>query len=204
MLDQDLLDEPIVSFYFSDNSNEGNESEAVFGGVNNAHFTGDLVKINVRRKAYWEVDLETIDFGEDTHTLENTGAVLDTGSSLISLPSDLAELLNYEIGAKRSRTGHWTVECDKRDSFPDLTFTLAGHKFSIGPYDYILEVSGSCISSFTGVGKSFRYICWLYSDVAPLDFSGPGSLVHLGVPFLRRWYSVYDLGDNSVGLAKAK
>lgn len=31
-----------------------------------------------------------------------------------------------------------------------MSFTLTGYNFTIGPYDYILEVQGSCISSFFG------------------------------------------------------
>lgn len=106
----------------------------------------------------------------------------------IALPTTLAELLNKEIGAKKGWNGQFTVECAKRDSLPDLTFTLTGHKFTIGPYDYILEVQGTCISAIMG-----------------MDFPEPvGPLAILGDAFLRRWYSVYDLGDNTVGLAKAK
>ena len=40
-----------------------------------------------------------------------------------------------------------------------------------------------------------------YSDV---DLGGFGELVLLGTPFLRRWYSVYNLGTNSVGLAQSQ
>ena len=37
------------------------------------------------------------------------------------------------------------------------------------------------------------------------DFPEPvGPLAILGDAFLRKWYSVYDLGSNSVGLALAK
>jgi len=188
MLDQGLLDEPVFSFYLSDTNDESSESEAMFGGVNKDHYTGKLTKIPLRRKAYWEVDLDAITFGDDTAEMDDTGVILDTGTSLIALPSTMAELLNKEIGAKKSYNGQYTVECDKRDSLPDLTFTLTGHNFTIGPYDYILEVQGSCISSFMG-----------------MDFPEPvGPLAILGDAFLRKWYSVYDLGTNSVGLAKAK
>lgn len=62
----------------------------------------------------------------------------------------LIKYRNEEIGAKKGYGGQWTVECDKRDGLPDLTFTLSGHNFTIGPYDYILEVQGSCISSIFG------------------------------------------------------
>jgi saccharopepsin len=64
----------------------------------------------------------------------------------------MAELLNTEIGAKKSWNGQYTVECEKRDSLPDMTFTLTGQNFTISPYDYILEVQGSCISALMGMG----------------------------------------------------
>jgi len=188
MLNQKLLDEPVFGFYLGDSSKEGDESEATFGGVDENHYIGELAKIPLRRKAYWEVNLDAITFGKDSAELDNTGVILDTGTSLIALPSTLAELLNKEIGAKKSFNGQYTVECEKRDSLPDLTFTLTGHNFTIGPYDYILEVQGSCISSFMG-----------------MDFPEPvGPLAILGDAFLRRWYSMYDLGNNAVGLAKSK
>ncbi|RQM07595.1 hypothetical protein DH86_00002051 [Scytalidium sp. 3C] len=152
MIEQDLLDEPVFAFYLGNTENgEQDESEAVFGGVDKSHYTGDITTIPLRRKAYWEVDLDAITFGADTAELEDTGVILDTGTSLIALPSTMAELLNKEIGAKKGFNGQYTVECNKRDSLPDLTFTLSGYNFTITPYDYILEVQGSCISSFMGM-----------------------------------------------------
>jgi saccharopepsin len=92
------------------------------------------------------------------------------------------------MGATKSYNGQYTVDCDKRDSLPDMAFTLSGYNFSITAYDYVLEIQGSCISAFMG-----------------MDFPEPtGPLAILGDAFLRKWYSVYDLGSNSVGLAKAK
>ena len=69
-----------------------------------------------------------------------------------------------------------------------MSFVLSGHNFTITPYDYTLEVSGNCISAFMG-----------------LDFPEPvGPLAILGDAFLRKWYSVYDLGKGTVGLAQSK
>lgn len=185
MINQKLIDEPVFAFYLG---NTDKESEVVFGGIDKDHYKGKLIKLPVRRKAYWEVEFQSITFGDATAKLENMGAILDTGTSLIALPTTLADLLNKEIGAKKGFNGQYSVECSKRDSLPNLTFTLSGHDFSIGPYDYILEVSGSCISAFMG-----------------MDFPEPvGPLAILGDAFLRRWYSVYDLGTNSVALAESK
>jgi saccharopepsin len=36
-----------------------------------------------------------------------------------------------------------------------------------------------------------------------MDFPG-GPLAILGDAFLRKWYSIYDLGANTIGLAKSK
>lgn len=183
-----LIDEPVFAFYLADKDDEANGSEITIGGIDESRYTGDLVTLPVRRKAYWEVALDGIKFGEDKVELDNTGAILDTGTSLIALPSSFAELLNKEIGAKKSWNGQYTVECDKRANLPDLTFTLNGHDFAITAYDYILEVSGSCVSAFMG-----------------MDFPEPvGQLVILGDAFLRKYYSIYDLGSHTVSLGAAK
>lgn len=186
MVNQGLIDDAVFAFYLSDADSDN--SEVVFGGIDKSHYTGKITEIPLRRKAYWEVDLDSISFGSETAELESTGVILDTGTSLIALPTDLAELLNKEIGAKKSYNGQYTVDCSVRDTLPDVSFKLAGHDFAIGPYDYILEVQGSCISTFMG-----------------MDFPAPvGPLAILGDAFLRRYYSIYDLGKGTVGLAKAK
>ncbi|KAJ6021358.1 hypothetical protein N7540_006862 [Penicillium herquei] len=188
MINQGLLDEPVFAFYLGDSTKEGDNSEVTFGGVDESHYEGKLTTIPLRRKAYWEVELNAIALGSEVAELDNTGVILDTGTSLIALPSTMAELLNKEIGATKGFTGQYSVECEKRDSLPDLTFTLSGHDFTITPYDYILEVQGSCISTFIG-----------------MDLPEPvGPLAILGDAFLRKYYSVYDLGKGTVGLAKAK
>lgn len=186
MVNQKLLDEPVFAFYLG--GSEEDESEAVFGGIDKDHYTGEIEYIPLRRKAYWEVDLDAIIFGDESAELESTGAILDTGTSLNVLPSSLADMLNAEIGAKKGWNGQYTVDCAARDSLPDITFNLAGSNYSLPATDYILEVSGSCISTFQG-----------------MDFPEPvGPLVILGDAFLRRYYSVYDLGKNAVGLARSK
>ncbi|RYP32628.1 hypothetical protein DL767_005133 [Monosporascus sp. MG133] len=187
MVNQKKIDDAVFAFYLSGESG-GDDSEVTFGGVDKDHYTGKITEIPLRRKAYWEVDFDSISFGNETAELDNTGIILDTGTSLIALPSDLAELLNKEIGAKKSYNGQYTIECSARDKLPDVTFTLSGYDFAISSYDYILEVQGSCISTFMG-----------------MDFPAPvGPLAILGDAFLRKWYSIYDLGKGTVGLAKAK
>lgn len=188
-INQGLLDTAQFAFALGDTSKDENDGGvATFGGYDTTAFTGDIKWLPVRRKAYWEVSFEGIGLGDEFAELHNTGAAIDTGTSLITLPSSLAEIINLKIGATKSWSGQYQVECDTRDSLPDLTLNFAGYNFTLTAYDYTLEVSGSCISAFT-----------------PMDFPEPiGDLAIVGDAFLRRYYLIYDLKKNAVGLAKAK
>lgn len=93
MIHQGLLDEPVFAFYLGDANKDGDSSVATFGGIDKDHYEGELIKIPLRRKAYWEVDLDAIALGDEVAELENTGVILDTGTSLIALPSNLAEMM---------------------------------------------------------------------------------------------------------------
>lgn len=187
MIDQGLLDEPVFAFYLGSSDEEG--GEAVFGGVDSNHYTGKITYAPVRRKGYWETELNKITLGKDEMELENTGAAIDTGTSLIALPTDISEIINKEIGATKGWQGSYTVDCAKIPSMPDLTFTIDNKDYTLTAKDYILQTSeSSCLSAFTG-----------------LDIPPPmGPIWIVGDVFLRKYYTIYDLGRNAVGFAKSK
>jgi len=183
MINQKLLDEPVFSFRVGSSDEDG--GEAVFGGIDHSAYSGKITYVPIRRKAYWEVELEKVSFGDDELVLENTGAAIDTGTSLIALPTDMAEMLNAQIGAKKSWNGQYQVECSRVPNLPELSFYFGGKAYPLKGSDYVLEVQGTCISAFTG-----------------LDINLPwGSLWIIGDVFLRRYFTVYDLGRNAVGFA---
>lgn len=187
MIDQGLLDEPVFGFYLGSSEQDG--GEAIFGGVDDSHYSGKIVYAPVRRKGYWETELNKIRLGEDDMELDNTGAAIDTGTSLIALPSDISEIINKEIGATKGWQGTYTVDCAKIPSMPDLTLTIDNKDYTLSASDYILQTGeNSCLSAFTG-----------------LDIPPPmGPIWIVGDVFLRKYYTVYDLGRNAVGFAKAK
>jgi saccharopepsin len=187
MLDQKLIDKPVFSFYFGDTT-RGTESFCTLGGLDDTSYEGPVLTLPLRRRIYWEVDLNAVSLGEAIVLGLNLGAILDTGTSLIAMPSDLAALFNRYMGATQVSSGLYEVDCHKRDQLPDLTFTLSGSKFSISAHDYILELeNGSCISCLQGFDAGEK----------------TGPLFILGNAFLRRWYSIFDLENDTVGLAKA-
>lgn len=77
MINQGLLDAPVFSFRIGSSEEDG--GEAIFGGIDSSAYTGELHYVPLRRKAYWEVELQKVKFGEDVLELEATGAAIDTG-----------------------------------------------------------------------------------------------------------------------------
>lgn len=186
MIDQGILDQPVFFFRLGDSEADG--GEVIFGGINDIAYTGNITHVPVRRQAYWEVSLEKVAFGDDEVILNTTGAAIDTGTSLIGLPIDLAQKFNTEIGATRSWDGHYRVDCAKIPSLPELTFYFGGKPHILKGSDYVVaEKGGRCTSSLTGMD---------------ITVSGT-SLWVIGDVFLRRYYTVYDLGRNAVGFAEA-
>jgi len=165
MIDQGLVDSPVFSFRIGSSESDG--GEAIFGGIDPSAYTGEIDYVPVRRKAYWEVGLEKVRFGNDELELENTGAAIDTGlllsisfltgphyvkgTSLIAVPTDVAEMLNTQIGAKKTWNGQYQVDCAKVPDLPDLSFYFGGKAYPLKGTDYILEIQGTCISAFTGI-----------------------------------------------------
>ena len=58
-------------------------------------------------------------------------------------------MLNSQIGAKKSWNGQYTVDCSKVPELPDLTFHFGGEPYALKATEYILNVQGTCLSSFT-------------------------------------------------------
>lgn len=120
-------------------------------------------------------------------------AAIDTGSSLFALPTEESEAINKQIGGKKNFNGQYIVDCAIVSSLPKLALQFGGKKFELAGEDYILKVSSpfgggeQCVSGFMG-----------------LDIPAPaGPLWIVGDVFLRRWYTVYDLGNHRVGFAQS-
>ncbi|BGO93392.1 hypothetical protein NBRC10512_000323 [Rhodotorula toruloides] len=184
MINQGLIDEQVFSVYLG---KDNDDSEIVYGGIDDKHYQGKIEYFPVRRKGYWEIELEAFKLGDETLELENTGAAIDTGTSLIALDTDTAAIVNKQIGASPGRFGGaYTVECSTVSSLPPVTFVFGGKEYALDAKDYILESGGTCISPFMGIDLGGLRI-WVIGDV-----------------FLRKFYSVYDLKRNAVGLAKSR
>ncbi|KAJ3216352.1 Vacuolar protease A [Dinochytrium kinnereticum] len=171
MLKNGMLDEPVFASYLS--SGDGQEgSEISFGGVNPERFKGPITWAPVIRKGYWEVAFSNLTLGGTPVTLATNRGIIDTGSSLMVVPTADSERINGMIGGKKNANGQYILDCK----------------------DYVLKVSGGpfgggdqCVSGFMG-----------------LDIPAPaGPLWIFGDVFIRKYYSIFDLGNMRVGFADA-
>ncbi|XP_007523179.1 cathepsin E isoform X1 [Erinaceus europaeus] len=191
MMSQNLVDLPMFSVYMSSDPEGGLGSELIFGGYDHSHFSGSLNWVPVTKQGYWQIALDSIQVGGTVmFCSEGCQAIVDTGTSLITGPSDKIKQLQKAIGAQPV-DGEYAVECVNRNVMPDVTFIINGVPYSLQANAYILLdfVDGMefCSSGFQG-----------------LDIQPPaGPLWILGDVFIRQFYSVFDRGNNQVGLAPA-
>lgn len=186
MVKQKLISKALFSFYLARAADGGpTGGSLIFGGVEEEYFEGPIMYAPVVRKGYWEVSLDSFQVGDYDMGIKGTAAI-DTGTSLIAMPSAIADQINAQIGAKKGFKGIYTVDCNEVANLPTMNFNFGGHVFPLEASDYILQTSGGCISPFMG-----------------LDIPGL-KLWIVGDAFLRRYYTVYDMERNRVGFAPVK
>jgi saccharopepsin len=134
-----------------------------------------------------------------------TGSHFVQGTSLIVVPTDIAEMLNAQIGATKSWNGQYQIDCAKVPSLPSLSFTFGGKAYPLQGSDYILELQGTCISAFTGMDINLPGgSLWIIGVFPFYCVSSCLLITFTGDVFLRKYYTVYDLGRDAVGFALAK
>ena len=190
---QGAISQRVFSFYLSitdfDSEEADTDSVCIIGEVDTSYASGDMIYIPLHDETgFWNVKLDSISVGSSTIVSAVDVAMLDTGTSLMVGPeSDLMSVIDAlnDVGSCQvDSAGDIICECSTHalSSYPDITFTLGGHGFVVGPEDYFYENGGSCELLMAGNGEDE----WILGDT-----------------FLRRYYSVYDMDQRRVGLAEA-
>ncbi|XP_077171110.1 cathepsin D-like isoform X2 [Paroedura picta] len=210
MMKDKMLQKNLFTFHLCNTNyvSQDHGGEITFGEINHNAYEGEIQYHAVTRKAYWQIKMDkvTVDaFSEERCwpwkmfdassgkiCKDGCSGIVDTGTSLITGPSEEIQALHEAIGAEHAFGGQYLIDCEKLSTLPNVTFYLGGKPYTLTPDVYTLKVSRmkmtACVSGFMS-----------------LDIPAPiGPLWILGDVFLRQYYSIYDRDNDRVGLARSK
>ncbi|XP_030769196.1 napsin-A isoform X2 [Rhinopithecus roxellana] len=136
LVEQGLLDKPVFSFYLNRDPEEPDGGELVLGGSDPAHYIPPLTFVPVTVPAYWQIHMERVKVGPGlTLCVRGCAAILDTGTSLITGPTEEIRALHAAIGGYPLLAGEVsTSSCARRSqSSPQSPSFLAGSGLTSRP-----------------------------------------------------------------------
>merc|ERR1712039_857360 len=173
----------------------GAAGELVLGGVDPAHYTGEFSTVPVIESApgktgYWALQMDDAKIG-GTSITEVRKAIVDSGTSLLAVPTADIEKIATATGAKKVLpippfNKEYTIDCNSEG--PDMEFVLGGKSYTLKKEDYVINEEGQCLLGVTG-----------------LDVPAPaGPLYILGDVFMRAHYVKFDVDNKQLGFAQIK
>jgi len=180
LVDGGLLKEPVFSVFMSESDDES--SEVTFGDIKSEHMDGELFWVDVTGESgYWEVKIDDITIADKRQQLcQDCKVAVDTGTSQLAGPSDLIASLRSALNVNSDCTGV--------DELPKLGFLIRDRVLNLMPSDYVNRDRDYCSLALMDL------------DVPPPK----GPLFVFGIPFMQRFFTVYDHAQQRVGFAVAK
>ncbi|KAG1471856.1 hypothetical protein G6F56_001880 [Rhizopus delemar] len=151
LISQGLISSPVFGVYLGKESNGGG-GEYIFGGYDSSKFSGSLTTIDVDNSNGWygiTVDGTSISGSDVT---DSFSAILDTGTTLLVLPSDVASSIANAYGATDNGDGTYTIDCDT-SSFDPLVFSIGSSTFEVPADSLVFEQDGSTCYAGFGYGE---------------------------------------------------
>lgn len=185
-IDQYQLELPMFAFYLGDN----HDGELTFGGYDENKYEGELAWVNLATPEYWTIPVSSVSMGSYSTLDENpngTTAIVDSGTSLLTGPTNAIREIASAIGATPMITGQYTVDCATLSDIPPLVLNINGRYYTLEGKDLVLQSFGTCLLAL---------MC--------MDFPGDGPKWILGDVFMRKYYTVFDYGSERIGFARVR
>ncbi|KAI0769732.1 aspartic peptidase domain-containing protein [Trametes elegans] len=162
-------------------------SEVCFGCYDPARATGPLELHPIVSRTFWSLAMDGLSL--DGRLLPtNLTAAMDTGSSFIHLPEDVAEDLYARIPGSRQAedypTGYYRLPCNTTST---LALVFNGKPYLMHQSDFVMgngeQGEEDCLGSIIAMGGGWDT-----------------TLAIIGVAFLKSWYTLYDYAGK-IGLS---
>jgi len=178
---QGTLDDEVFAFYLG----KDGPGELTIGGVDETKYTGEFHMIDLVATTYWEIQLSSVkvDCKALPQTAGNT-AIVDSGTSYITGPVDAVDEIAKDMGAQDLGNGLYTIDCDKAETAPIISFEIDGLDYNFKGEDLVLQAGNICILTISS------------------GYFGPyGPKWILGDSFMRKYYTKFDMQKKQVGFA---
>ncbi|CAK9682686.1 unnamed protein product [Candida parapsilosis] len=161
----------------------------IFGGVDNAKYSGKLIEEPLVSDRYLAVNLKSLNYNGDNSNA-GFGVVVDSGTTISYLPDSIVDDLANKVGAYLEPVGLgnelYFIDCNANPQ-GSASFTFDnGAKITVPLSEFVLQsTANACV---WGLQSSDR------QNVPPI----------LGDNFLRHAYVVFNLDKETVSLAQVK
>ncbi|XP_070795835.1 pepsin B-like [Pituophis catenifer annectens] len=186
MMSQNQISEPIFSFYFSRQPTVQYGGELILGGTDPQLYTGEITWAPVTGEYYWQIGIQEFTIGNKATgwCSEGCQGIVDTGTFLLTIPQQY--LTEFLQAVNAANDGSFLVDCNNIQNMPTITFFINGSQFPLPPSAYVFNNEGQCSLAIepTYIRSPTGQPLWILGDV-----------------FLKEYYSIFDMGNNRVGLA---
>ncbi|XP_020938612.1 pregnancy-associated glycoprotein 2-like [Sus scrofa] len=183
---QGQISEPVFAFYLS-TKEEG--SAVIFGGVDRSFYKGELKWVPLTKPNYWQIALDRITWrGQIFGCPRGCQAIVDTGTTYLLGPHAEVDKIHSLMNAVPLQE-EYLVHCNARDTYPDIIFTINNVDYPVPAHAYIRKDANDilCYSTFEAMADTLtKSQTWILGDV-----------------FLKVYFTVFDRGQNRIGLARA-
>jgi len=181
---QGLVDQNLFAFYLGNSRQD--KGELTLGGINADHYTGDISWVPLSSATYWEINMDDMQVAGTSYSGSDSAvkAIVDTGTSIMTGPSEQVAAIAKALGAREVIAGEYFMSCEATEN---MEFVIDGKTYTLAPEDYLIPDGDICLMGLMA-----------------LDIPEPtGPLWILGDVFIRKYYSVFDVANERVGLALA-
>jgi cathepsin D len=194
IISQRLIQPNMFSFYYSQLPKQS--SAIILGHPNPKLYSGSMRFVEVAKAFYWELKMKDLSINGVRQNVCPHGPcklVVDTGTSLLTGPRSHISKLLHDIKIGR--------DCDDLSHLPTLSYIIEDshgeHEFTLEPEFYVLKSQNR--NARTGKPRYCK------PGFMALDVPAPrGPLWILGDTFMRKWYTVFNRDQNSIGFAVSR
>lgn len=208
MKNEGLIDKVAYSLWLDQAS--ASTGQILFGGVDHAKYNGTLQILPiVESLAYVRYDFPSpLEFnivlnsitavaagGASVEVMSDTAlpALLDSGTSFVYLPEDVAEAIAASLQAFEFTSGSgWYTDCALGDA-GSLRYSFSGVEINVPLSEMLVPLTSDDGTPLSENGVSYCQLALMAAD----------DTIILGDSFLRAAYVVYDLEKNEIALAQA-